>query len=89
LDDDLLDLAGELGGSTLRSLDAIHLAAAQAIGADLVEVITYDRRMAQAAAALGLPLAAPATDYGLVQTATPVAGEAARVPRSPKAGRQR
>jgi predicted nucleic acid-binding protein len=89
LDDDLLDVAGELAGSTLRSLDAIHLAAAQAIGADLVEVITYDRRMMEAAAALGLPLAAPSLTTAPLQTATPAAAEAARVPPPPKAGRQR
>jgi uncharacterized protein len=60
LDDTLLDAAGALAGSTLRSLDAIHLAAAQTIGSELTEVITYDRRMAQAAVAHGLPVSAPA-----------------------------
>lgn len=61
LDDELLNAAGALAGSTqLRSLDAIHLAAAQALGADLTEVITYDRRMTAAAAALDIPVVAPA-----------------------------
>ena len=60
LDDLLLDEAAALNGPSLRSLDAIHLAAAQALGAELTELITYDRRMAEAAHHLGLPVAAPA-----------------------------
>jgi predicted nucleic acid-binding protein len=60
IDDGLLDAAAALAGATLRSLDAIHLAAAQAFGSELVEVITYDRRMTEAATALGLPVTAPA-----------------------------
>ncbi|HWX45633.1 MAG TPA: type II toxin-antitoxin system VapC family toxin [Solirubrobacteraceae bacterium] len=59
LDDDLLDAAGALAGSTLRSLDAIHLAAAHTVGPELAELITYDRRMADAAVMLGLSVAAP------------------------------
>jgi len=60
LDRDLLnDAATLLPGSILRSLDAIHLAAARSIGADLRAVVTYDRRMADAAAALSLEVEAP------------------------------
>ncbi len=59
LDDELLDLAGELE-PPLRSLDAIHLAAALELGDELEAVVTYDARMASAAAALGLTVAAPA-----------------------------
>ena len=59
LDDDLLDAAAAIEGPTLRSLDAIHLAAAATLGDTLVEVITYDARMLQAATHLGLPVAAP------------------------------
>jgi len=44
----------------LRSLDAIHLATAQQLGADLARIITYDERMAAAAKALGWAVAAPA-----------------------------
>lgn len=44
----------------LRSLDAIHLAAAQLIAPRLDSVVTYDRRMALGAAALGLIVTAPA-----------------------------
>lgn len=56
----LLDSAATLGpGTILRSLDAIHLASAQLIGADLRAVVTYDRRMEAAATATGLPVAIP------------------------------
>lgn len=58
LSDELLDLAGELD-PPLRSLDAIHLAAALELGDELEAVVTYDAHMSQAAEALGLPVAAP------------------------------
>jgi len=60
LDDALLDAAGALEGEGLRSLDAIHLAAARRLGQDLAFVVTYDHRMAAAADAMGLPVASPA-----------------------------
>lgn len=45
---------------TLRSLDAIHLATADAVLADdLTAFVTYDRHLLTAAAALGLPTASP------------------------------
>ena len=50
--------AGLLPGPTLRSLDALHLAAAIRLGVD--RVVTYDRRMAGAAQDLGLAVLAPA-----------------------------
>jgi uncharacterized protein len=56
----LLDSAAELDGAEMRSLDAIHLAAACALGDGLAELITYDRRMASAGRDLGLPAVAPA-----------------------------
>lgn len=59
LDDELLDHAGELEG-LLRSLDAIHLAAALELDDELEVVVTYDGRMARAAEMLGLPVVAPA-----------------------------
>jgi len=49
--------AGILPGETLRSLDALHLAAAVRIGVDLV--LTYDVRMADSARLLGLPVLSP------------------------------
>jgi predicted nucleic acid-binding protein len=59
LDDVLLEAAAALDGPTLRSLDAIHLAAAQALGDSLGEVITYDHRMAGAARDIGLTVSVP------------------------------
>lgn len=60
LDRDLLDAAGSFApGSVLRSLDAIHLASAQAVGADLRAIITYDQRMGAAAAEMGMTVASP------------------------------
>jgi len=49
--------AGLLPGETLRSLDAIHVAAALRGGAD--SMITYDQRQADAARAVGLEVIAP------------------------------
>jgi len=60
VDDALLDAAAALPPPVLRSLDAIHLAAAQSFGADLHALVTYDRRMADAAGSVGLRCAAPA-----------------------------
>lgn len=60
LDDVLLDVAAALDGAALRSLDAIHLAAAQALGDELAEIVTYDHRMAHAARGFGLAVSAPA-----------------------------
>lgn len=58
---ELLDRAAMLApGSPLRSLDAVHLGAAQLVGEELRAVVTYDRRMADAAAGLGLPVEMPA-----------------------------
>ena len=60
LDDALLDAAGMLETTTLRSLDAVPLAAAHLVAPVLRAIVTYDRRMAEAAAALGFAVAAPA-----------------------------
>jgi predicted nucleic acid-binding protein len=60
LDADLLDRAATLAPSGLvRSLDAIHLSAAQLVGAELRAIVTYDGRMAQTAASLGFVIEAP------------------------------
>ena len=50
--------AGLLPGDRLRSLDALHLAAAIRLEVDVV--VTYDQRMADAATSLGLQVLAPA-----------------------------
>lgn len=57
---ELLDRAATLAPTgLLRSLDAIHLAAAQIVGGDLRAVVTYDQRMAEAAGDLGLAVEMP------------------------------
>lgn len=60
LNDRVLRIAGSLEPAELRSLDAIHLATAQLIGAELKWIITYDERLADAAHKLGLSVRAPA-----------------------------
>ena len=55
----LLDDAGTLRPLRLRSLDAIHLVAAQRAGDTLRAVVTYDARMLSAAADLGIVTASP------------------------------
>jgi predicted nucleic acid-binding protein len=43
----------------VRSLEAIHLATAQRVEVGLEVVVTYDRRMIEAARTAGLPVASP------------------------------
>jgi hypothetical protein len=45
----VLDTAGDIERPQLRSLDAIHLASALALGNGLTGLVTYDRRLATAA----------------------------------------
>jgi predicted nucleic acid-binding protein len=59
LDDHLLEVAATLDPSILRTLDAIHLATALSLGDSLDKVITYDKRMAEAAQYLGLAVVSP------------------------------
>jgi predicted nucleic acid-binding protein len=59
LDDEILDDAAALDAGILRSLDAVHLSAARLFGDDLAAVVTYDDRMAAAAARLQMPVEAP------------------------------
>lgn len=59
LDEELLESAATLAGTVLRSLDAIHLAAAQTLASDLTAVVTYDERMTAGAGTLGLTVHAP------------------------------
>ena len=56
---DLLDAAADLRPARLRTLDAIHLAAAQRAGTELRALLTYDSRIAAAAADLGMAIAGP------------------------------
>jgi len=59
LEPEIAAVAASIGPATLRTLDAIHLASAAALGADLEAFVTYDRRLAEAARALGMPVASP------------------------------
>ncbi len=59
IDDRILDSAGTLEPRVLRTLDAIHLATAIAVGDDLEAIVTYDERMVEAARLLGLSTATP------------------------------
>ena len=59
LDEPIARMAADLAPETLRSLDAIHLASALAIGDELAEFITYDARLATAARAAGLEVGSP------------------------------
>jgi predicted nucleic acid-binding protein len=60
LADTLLDAAGILEPMEMRSLDAIHLAAAALIAPELTALVTYNKRMAEGAALLGFPVVSPA-----------------------------
>lgn len=53
------ELAANLKPPELRSLDALHLAAALELGDDLDGVVTYDARLIDSARAAGLPVVTP------------------------------
>jgi predicted nucleic acid-binding protein len=53
LNDRILGDAGQLLPAEIRSLDAIHLATARRLGAELQRIVTYDTRMAEVARQLG------------------------------------
>jgi uncharacterized protein len=57
LDFEIMNLARRVDPNRLRSLDAIHLAAAIALDVDLL--ITYDARLADACATNGIPVSSP------------------------------
>jgi predicted nucleic acid-binding protein len=59
INDRVLESAGVLQPSILRSLDAIHLATAAQLGIDLGPIVTYDEQMAVAARQLGHRVASP------------------------------
>jgi predicted nucleic acid-binding protein len=59
LDDEVRRRAVEVGGGTLRSLDAIHLATALSIADREVQFVTYDDRQAEAARQAGLKVVQP------------------------------
>jgi predicted nucleic acid-binding protein len=63
----VIELSAEVAGAaadlalpTLRTLDAIHVASAQSVAAELAAFVTYDTRLAEAAGAAGLRVESPA-----------------------------
>ena len=59
LDDDVRRLASEVCPPMLRTLDAIHLATAMSLREDLDSLVTYDLRLARAAADAAIPVLSP------------------------------
>ena len=59
VNDRILNAAGVLLPADVRSLDAIHLATARQLGADLGQIVTYDDEMLNAANRLGLKVVSP------------------------------
>ena len=59
IDDRILDAAGILEPRVLRTLDAVHITTAMALGDDLEAIVTYDARMTEAAQLLGLRAVTP------------------------------
>lgn len=55
----VIDQAADIGETTLRSLDAIHLTSALSIQAELTAFVAYDHRLAKAASTAGLELLVP------------------------------
>lgn len=60
IDETIVQVASELTPPDLRSLDAIHLATALALGDGIEGVVTYDDRLARAATKLRLKVLRPA-----------------------------
>jgi predicted nucleic acid-binding protein len=56
----LIDEASEVGDRALRTLDAIHLASALSVHAELTAFVAYDHRLAAAAQAVGIESIQPA-----------------------------
>jgi predicted nucleic acid-binding protein len=59
VNDRILAVAGSLLPAGLRTLDAIHLATAQQLEAELARLVTYDERMRAAAQAIGWAVISP------------------------------
>ena len=59
LDDTTLDIATSLSPPTLRTLDALHLATALTVRAEIGAFFTYDERLAGVARDHGLPVMQP------------------------------
>jgi predicted nucleic acid-binding protein len=55
----VLDEAAAIEQPFLRTLDAIHLAAAMSLRTSLSAFVTYDKRLGAAAQEIGLPALSP------------------------------
>ncbi len=62
LTETVMTLAETIGPATLRSLDAIHLAAASRIKRELTAFVTYDHRLLDGCREVGLATASPGID---------------------------
>ena len=60
MDDEIIDAASAEPDPMLGFLDAIHLASARLLGDELEGLVTYDRRLATAAADAGMTVISPA-----------------------------
>ena len=58
--DDVAPTAEVIGATALRSLDAIHLATAHEVRAELTAFVCYDKRLRDEALAMNLPVETPA-----------------------------
>lgn len=56
---DTFEAAAHLDPTVLRTLDAIHIAAALTLGDELEGIVAYDERLTQAAQALGIRVIHP------------------------------
>ncbi|WP_343602017.1 type II toxin-antitoxin system VapC family toxin [Mycobacterium sp.] len=59
LSEPVIALAETIGPATLRTLDALHLAAAAQIEQELTAFVTYDRRLVDGCREVGLATASP------------------------------
>lgn len=59
LDNDVCQLAAEIGDASLKTLDAIHVATALAVGDRNLQFVTYDQRQADRARQAGLNVIQP------------------------------
>ena len=59
LTESIISVAEVIGPASLRSLDAIHLAAAASIESVLTAFVTYNHRLRDGCRAVGLPVVSP------------------------------
>ncbi|MDF0528659.1 type II toxin-antitoxin system VapC family toxin [Tsukamurella sp. 8F] len=64
LSEPVIALAETVGSPSLRSLDALHLAAALQVESEVTAFVTYDHRLQEACRDVGLPVAAPGATTG-------------------------